>query len=54
MTPALTTLATPYEAIAEAVMELMLEKLEGQEEPRQINLETPLIVRGSCGANRLK
>ena len=52
MTPALTTLATPREAIAEAVMELMLEQLEGQEEPRQITLETPLIVRESCGANR--
>ena len=54
MTPALTTLATPYEAIAQAAMELMLEQLEGQETPRQITLETPLIVRESCGANRPK
>ena len=54
MTPALTTLATPREAIAQAAMELMLEQLEGQETPRQITLETPLIVRESCGANRPK
>ena len=54
MTPALTTLATPREAIAEAAVELMLEQLEGQDELRQITLETPLIVRESCGANRPK
>ena len=54
MTPALTTLATPREAIAQGVIELMLEQLEGQETPRQITLETPLIVRESCGANRPK
>ncbi len=54
MTPALTTLATPREAIAQAAMELMLEQLEGQETPRQITLETPLIVRESCGVNRPK
>ena len=54
MTPALTTLATPREGIAQAAMELMLEQLEGQETPRQITLETPLIVRESCGVNRPK
>ena len=54
LTPALTTLATPREEIAQAAMELMLEQLEGQETPRQITLETPLIVRESCGANRPK
>ena len=52
VTPALTTLATPYEAIAQAAMELMLEQLEGQETPRQITLKSPLIVRESCGADR--
>ena len=52
--PALTTLATPYEAIAEAVMELMLEQLEGQNTPRQITLKSSLIVRESCGANSRK
>ena len=55
MTPALTTLATPYEAIAEAAMELMWEQLEvGQDEPRQITLRSHLVVRESCGANTSK
>ena len=52
MTPALTTLATPYEAIAQAAMELMVEQLEGQDAPRQVTLTSPLVVRESCGANR--
>ena len=51
VTPALTTLAIPYEAIAEAAIELMLEQLEGEETPRQITLRSPLVVRESCGAN---
>ena len=51
MTPTLTTLATPYKAIAEAAMELMLEQLEGPDTPRQITLRSPLVVRESCGAN---
>ena len=38
VTPALTTLATPREAIAEAVMELMLEQLEGQDDASANNL----------------
>ena len=48
---ALTTLAIPYEAIAKAAMELMLEQFAGGQEPRQITLKPPLIVRESCGAN---
>lgn len=52
VTPALTTLATPYEAIAEAALELMLEQLEGQDAPRQITLKSSLIVRESCGAGK--
>lgn len=51
VTPALTTLAIPHEAIAQAAMELMLEQLEGGREPRQITVNSPLIVRESCGAN---
>lgn len=51
LTPALTTLAIPYEAIAQAAMELMLEQLEGQDMPRQVILKSHLIVRESCGAN---
>ena len=52
ITPPLTTLATPCEAIAEAAMDLMLEQLQGQDEPRHITLQSPLVVRESCGANR--
>ena len=52
MTPSLTTLITPYEAIAQAAMDLMLEQLEGQNTPRQITLRSHLIVRKSCGANK--
>ena len=55
VTPALTTLAIPYEAIAQAAMELMLEQLEGrQDEPRQVTLKSSLVVRESCGANGKK
>ena len=52
--PALTTLAIPYEEIAQAAMELMLEQLQGQDTPRQVTLKSPLIVRESCGSNRSK
>ena len=54
VTPALTTLAISFEAIAEAAMELMLEQLEGEETPRQITVRSPLIVRESCGAKSRK
>lgn len=54
VTPALTTLVTPYEAIAQAAMELMLEQLEGEDKPRQVILRSRLIVRESCGANKNK
>ena len=50
-TPALTTLATPYEQIAEAVMELMLDQLQGTQPPRKVTLTHRLIVRESCGAS---
>ena len=52
MTPALTTLAMPYEAIAQAAMDLMLEQLEGQDTPRQVTLRSRLVVRESCGAKK--
>ncbi len=51
MTPALTTLQTPYEQIAEAVMELMLEQLQDTPAPRKVTLTHRLIVRESCGAS---
>lgn len=52
VTPALTTLAIPYEVIAEAAMALILEQLEGQDEPRQVTLKSTLVVRESCGAKQ--
>jgi len=52
VTPSLTTLVTPYEAIAQAAMDLMLEQLEEQDTPRQITLKSHLVVRESCGANK--
>ena len=48
-TPALTTLQTPYEQVAEAMMELMLEQLQGNAAPRKVTLTHRLIVRESCG-----
>ena len=54
MMPSLTTLATPYEAIAQTVMDLMLEQLEGQDKSRQVILKSRLVVRESCGANKTK
>ncbi len=53
-TPALTTLAIPFEKIAQTAMKLMLEQLEGEETPRQITVRSPLIVRESCGAKSRK
>ncbi|MXZ10225.1 MAG: LacI family transcriptional regulator, partial [Gemmatimonadetes bacterium] len=49
VTPSLTTLVTPYEAVARAAMDLMLEQLEGRNTPRQITLKSHLVVRESCG-----
>ena len=54
MMPSLTTLTTPYEAIAQTVMDLMLEQLVEQDEPRQVILKSRLVVRESCGANKSK
>ena len=52
LTPALTTLATPHEEIAETVMDLMLELLQGGAcaRPRKVTLPYRLIVRESCGS----
>ena len=52
LSPALTTLATPYEEIAETVMDLMLELLQGSASPRprKVTLPYRLIVRESCGS----
>ncbi len=52
VTPSLTTMVIPHEAIAQAAMDLMLEQLQGQDKPRQVTLKSKLIVRESCGANK--
>ena len=49
MTPALTSVATPFKAVAEAAMELMAE-LQKQRPPRHVVLEPRLVVRESCGS----
>lgn len=49
LTPALTSLAPPDEAAAQAAMDLMLEQLQGLP-PRRITLKCELLVRESCGA----
>ena len=51
ITPALTTLAVPYEEIAQAVMDLMLQQLRGYNASRQVIVRSRLVVRESCGAN---
>ncbi|MCY3735437.1 MAG: LacI family DNA-binding transcriptional regulator [Gemmatimonadaceae bacterium] len=51
VTPALTTLAPPYEEIALSAMDLMLQQLKGDDTPRQVTLRSQLIVRESCGAS---
>ena len=50
-TPALTTLAVPYVEIAEAVIGLLLEQLQGAHPPRKVTMSHRLIVRESCGAS---
>lgn len=49
LTPALTSLATPFGAVAEAAMELMAEP-QGQRPPRHVVVAPHLVVRESCGA----
>ena len=51
LTPALTTIEIPYEALAQAAMELMLEQLHGKDVCRQTSLKSRLVVRESCGAH---
>ena len=49
LTPALTTLAIPYEEVATAAMDLMMEQLQGNNTIRQVTLKSRLVVRESCG-----
>jgi LacI family transcriptional regulator len=51
--PQLTTVHLPTHRIAQAAGERLVELLQGRDEtPRQVLLETNLVVRQSCGANR--
>ncbi len=52
LTPALTTIATPYEDIARTALDLLLRQLGGEKTEDQLNLRCRLIVRESCGSNR--
>ena len=49
LTPTLTSLATPCEAVAEAAVKLMAE-IQKQRTPRHVVAKPHLAVRESCGA----
>ena len=51
LSPALTTMAVPYEEIALSAMELLLRKIGGEETTDQVTLRSRLIVRESCGGH---
>lgn len=49
--PALTTVRQPVHLFAVKAVEMLLDVIQnGSEPPRQIVLETELVIRGSCGA----
>jgi LacI family transcriptional regulator len=49
--PPLTTIHIPHYEIGKAAAQLMLERLQdGDSEPREIRLETSLVVRDSTAA----
>lgn len=51
--PQLTTVHLPTHGLAQAAGERLVELLQGRDEaPRQILLETSLVIRQSCGANQ--
>lgn len=49
LSPALTTMAVPYEEIARSAMDLMLRQIGGEDTTEQVTLRSRLIVRESCG-----
>ena len=53
ITPALTTLAVPYEEIAQAVVDLMLQQLRGDDTPRQVTLRSQTGRRPTAPPPRL-
>lgn len=53
LSPALTTTAAPYEEIARSAMELMLRQIGGEDTMEQVTLRSRLVVRESCGGDRV-
>lgn len=52
LSPALTTMAVPYQEIAGTAMDLLLRKIGGEDTSEQVTLRSRLIVRESCGGNK--
>jgi DNA-binding LacI/PurR family transcriptional regulator/serine phosphatase RsbU (regulator of sigma subunit) len=48
-TPPLTTVRQPFKEIGRTAVELLLAKMRGEEVPMRTSLQTPLIIRQSCG-----
>ncbi|MCL2219566.1 MAG: SpoIIE family protein phosphatase [Chitinispirillia bacterium] len=48
-TPPLTTVRQPLKEIGRTAVELLLAKMRGQEVPMRTPLQTPLMIRQSCG-----
>ena len=51
LSPALTTMAVPYEEIALSAMDLLLRKIGGEDTTDRVTLRSRLIVRESCGGH---
>lgn len=51
LSPALTTMAVPYEEIALSAMDLLLRKIGGEDTTNRVTLRSRLIVRESCGGH---
>ncbi len=52
LSPALTTMAVPYEEIARSALELLLRKIGGEDTTDRETLRSRLIIRESCGGYR--
>jgi len=48
-TPPLTTVRQPFKEIGRTAVELLLAKMRGEELPMRTTLQTPLVIRQSCG-----
>ena len=52
LSPALTTMAVPYEEIARSALELLLRKIGGEDTMDRVTLRSRLVIRESCGGYR--